>query len=158
MGWAVFSSVFVQVILIFLFQIILLEILYWRIWYSPINPLGDNLVNNHTNSTLIKHVGFYFMTYVIVFSKGSPWRRPLWCNWGLSACIIIVTAVNIWLLFNPGRVIGDYLMFVNLPTWWEGILLGAAILHFILAYAIEQLNPFFALFVDYMNLKFYNWY
>lgn len=101
MGWAVFSSVFWQLVLIFIFQMVLLEILYRRLWYSPINPLGDHLVDNHVNSSLIKHCAFYFMTMVIVFSKGAPWRRPIYCNWWLTGCIIIVTAVNIWLCFEP---------------------------------------------------------
>jgi len=98
------------------------------------------------------------MTSVIVFSKGAPWRQPLWCNWGLSICIVAVTAVNIWLLFKPGENIGSYLLFVNMPTYWEGALLGAAALHFIIAFILEKLNPFFAKFVDFINLKVYNWY
>ena len=98
------------------------------------------------------------MSMVIVFSKGAPWRRPLYCNFGLSLCILIVTGVNIWLCFNPGERIGSYLEFVNLPTYWEGVLFGVAILHFILAYLLEMTNPLLSTFVDWANLKFYNWY
>lgn len=49
-------------------------------------------------------------------------------------------------------------MFVDLPTKWEAVLFGAAVLHFVIAYAIEQTNPLLAMFVDFMNLKMYNWY
>ena len=136
----------------------MLEILYRWQWYSPINPDGDHLVDNHVNSTLIKHSAFYFMSLVIVFSKGAPWWWPIFCNWWLTGCIIVVTAVNIWLCFKPSDSIQSYLEFVNLPTYWEGALFGAAILHFIIAYAIEMTNPLLSMFVDYMNLKVYNWY
>lgn len=98
------------------------------------------------------------MSLVIVFSKGAPWRRPLLCNWWLTGCIIVVTAVNIWLCFHPSQGIKEYLMFVDMPTKWEAVLFGAAVLHFVIAYAIEQTNPLLAMFVDYVNLKVYNWY
>ena len=73
-------------------------------------------------------------------------------------CIVIVTAVNIWILFEPGEVVIGYLSLVNMPTYWEGALLWVAVLHFILAWLLEKTNPFLSIFVDWANLKAYNWY
>jgi len=69
-----------------------------------------------------------------------------------------VTAVNIWLTFGPGGSIQRYLLSVDMPLYWEGALLGFAGLHFVLAWLLEQTNIPFSKFVDWSNLKFYNWY
>uniref|UniRef100_A0A8R1DVA3 Cation-transporting ATPase n=1 Tax=Caenorhabditis japonica TaxID=281687 RepID=A0A8R1DVA3_CAEJA len=86
-------------------------------WYIP-NP---EELDNH--QTMIGTAVFFtsccmYLGYAFVYSKGHPFRRPVYTNWLMCITIFIIFLVNLFFIFTNVPFFVDLMEFVHIPKLW----------------------------------------
>lgn len=74
------SSVAIQLVLVVFFQILSCVLLWQQDWYKAHEPDYDKELVDHDNYAVFAVSIFQYITLAIVFSKGKPYRKPIYTN------------------------------------------------------------------------------
>lgn len=88
----VIISLFGQILLQLIFQIVIFVILHSQTWFVPLVP--DPASSNYycyENTTLFLFSSFQYLSGSVVFSVGKPFRKPLYTNGNLRASFSVVS-------------------------------------------------------------------
>lgn len=98
-------SLTIQVFLIILFQVCAFEHLRMMDWYAPFNHTVDDDESDGCleNYTIFTVSSFQYIILAIVFSKGKPYRKNIFTNYGFILSIIIMTSISIYLTLYPAE-------------------------------------------------------
>nr|XP_023026840.1 probable cation-transporting ATPase 13A3 [Leptinotarsa decemlineata] len=149
-------SMILQSILVVFFQEAALQHLKSEPWYVPLNTTKDEEVACVENYTLFTISSFQYIILVIVFSKGYPYRKSIFSNWGFLTSILIMTSVSVYLtLFPVDFLIRLFELVLPEDFNFRLYLLGYAGAHFILALLVEYLIVD-EIFFKRLRFKFHN--
>lgn len=147
-GISQFSSIILQLSLVAIFQFGTLNYLHSFPWYKSHNITGDFHEDDseykcHDNYAMFFIQIFQYITLVIVFSKGIPYRRPFYKNRWLTLAIVITTIVTTFILVTPETPIpwiGNFfeLDTNNIPQSFRWSLIAFSIIHFVIALLLEK--------------------
>ncbi|XP_058065557.1 polyamine-transporting ATPase 13A3 [Anopheles bellator] len=73
-------------------------------WFEPFNYTTDRDLNDHgcyENYTIFSISCYQYLILAVVFSKGAPYRRSLFSNYGFIISIVINTGLAIMLTLYP---------------------------------------------------------
>lgn len=87
-------------------------------WFVPYAfPAGDDVENRRSmQGTAIFCVStFQYITLAIIYSKGYPYRRPLFSNRPMCISLAVLTALSAWITLNPPDFLVDWLEFDPIP-------------------------------------------
>ena len=74
------SSIALQIILVAFIQVIAIVIVWQQYWYRPhVTPDPEDLAS-HDNYAVFASSVFQYITLSVVFSKGAPYRKPIYSN------------------------------------------------------------------------------
>eukprot|EP00079_Xenopus_tropicalis_P025475 XP_012818778.1 PREDICTED: probable cation-transporting ATPase 13A4 isoform X1 [Xenopus tropicalis] len=147
-------SVFLHVLLTVGLQVTAYVLLQQQPWYNESDVFSACLPFNHSAENIIAKVptitetylattiwivtGMNYIVIEIVFSKGRPFRQPLYTNYLLIISIILQFAAFLFFLFGDLEVIYTTFEAVCTPFYWRVYILVMVLVHFVLSYAIEE--------------------
>lgn len=141
-------SLLVHIILVIGFQVGAFIYLTCQDWFIPVSQLdkGQDLsVKDRVfcwETTVIFLVSSYqYLMLAFCFSKGPPYRKPVWTNVLFLIALVAIAAVNTWLLLYPWHWLAKVLQVKNVPEGsfiFRLILFALVIMHFIAATLMEE--------------------
>lgn len=111
LGAATMFSVFSQIFIVILFQVIAYFYLLQQLWFEPNKPSNegkDNLVC--WESTVIFYISsFQYLILCISYSPGKPFRKPLFTNVWLTVALLLLGAADLLMLLSPWSWLMDFM-------------------------------------------------
>ncbi len=74
------SSIALQILLVAFIQVIAVVIVWQQFWYRPHITKDPDALASHDNYAIFASSVFQYITLAVVFSKGAPYRKPLYSN------------------------------------------------------------------------------
>ncbi|XP_053314975.1 probable cation-transporting ATPase 13A5 [Spea bombifrons] len=147
-------SVFLHFIFTAMAQTTIFVLLLQQPWYSETDVFSACLPLNHTTAnvttreprfaenfltaTMFPVTGFNLITIGFVFSKGKPFRQPLYTNYWLLLLVIFQVASYLFLLFADFEVVYYAMELVCTPYAWRVHIFITMLVHFVVSYAVEE--------------------
>ncbi|XP_063297778.1 probable cation-transporting ATPase 13A4 [Pelobates fuscus] len=108
--------------------------------------LTDELVHKRTkknyesfeNSTLWLITAVQFVILAFVFSKGKPFRQPIYTNYLFMAALAIEVALTLFFLFADIDQMYVVLELVCMPTSWRIHMLVILVICFVVSFVVEE--------------------
>jgi len=117
-------------------------------WFNPyaIPDGGDGETRRSFQGTCVFCVSmFQYMTLAIVYSKGIPYRKPLFNNWMLCTSLVVLSIISAVVVLKPPEFMVEFLEFDPIPYFsYRLFLLMLAFLSGITSYIYEKW------FIDYL--------
>lgn len=113
-------------------------------WFEPFNFTEDkedkNLLGCHENYTIFIISCFQYIILAFVFSKGAPYRKSIFSNYGFLISIVVNTAITLYMTIDPPIWLANAMGLVVPPDiGFRLTLLGYGVVSFIIALIIEML-------------------
>lgn len=134
-------SLFLQLILVIFFQVLSFEHLKAQDWYVPFNISQDahkDDVGCYENYAIFTISSFQYIILAIVFSKGKPYRKSIFTNYGLIVATVGVTAFSVFLAFSPVDFLSEqFELVIPKDVVFRLFLMGYALLNFVISLLVE---------------------
>lgn len=133
-------------------------------WFEPFNytesgKLNDETLGCHQNYTIFIISCFQYMTLAIVFSKGAPYRKSIFSNFGLITAIGINFAATCYLALYPADAIAGFMQLITPPRdqmiSFGAILIFYGAINFAVGLFIEQVIVEYLIFKK-LRYRFHN--
>lgn len=149
-------SLFFQLGLVLIFQIIAFEHLKSEPWYVPFNRSIADSVGSTENYTIFTISVFQYIILAIIFSKGYPYRKTIFTNIGFMISALIMTGATAYLVLEPADFLVDTFELV-LPEDLDFrlYLLAYIVANFVIGLLIEHLVVD-EIFFKRFRFKFHN--
>lgn len=149
-------SLVVHMILVTVFQVAAFEHLKSEPWYVPFNSSDGETIACYENYAIYTVSSFQYIILAIVFSKGYPYRKSMFSNYGFIISSIAVTAISVYLALWPSDFIRDkFELQVPESMDFRLYMLGYAAVNFVVSMLVEH---FFIekLLFKHLRFKFHN--
>lgn len=134
-------SLFLQLILVVFFQVLSFEHLKLEPWYVPYNQSAGtdkDDVGCYENYAIFTISSFQYIILAIVFSKGKPYRKSIFTNYGLIIATICMTGFSVFLAFSPVEFLTEqFELVIPEDVVYRLFLMGYAGLNFIISMLVE---------------------
>lgn len=122
-------------------------------WFKEFNythggGINDETLGCHQNYTIFIISCFQYMTLAIVFSKGAPYRKSIFSNFGLMASICINLALTCYLALYPADFITSF-MELYTPPREDMIRFGVILLIY------GSINFVTGLFIEHVIIEYF---
>uniref|UniRef100_A0A182NV43 Cation-transporting ATPase n=1 Tax=Anopheles dirus TaxID=7168 RepID=A0A182NV43_9DIPT len=113
-------------------------------WFVPFNYTSDRELNDHgcfENYTIFAISCYQYLILAIVFSKGAPYRKSIFSNYGFIISIVVNTAIAVMLTVYPPTWIADQFELVMPPDGefrFRLYLVAYGLINFLLSLFIEK--------------------
>lgn len=108
--------------------------------FVPYNSTSAEGPGCYENYALFSISSMQYVILAVVFSKGAPYRLPLYKNWSLQASVVAITVFSFYLILGPHEWIREKFELVVPPTLdFRVISVVLCIVNFILAGIYEFL-------------------
>lgn len=135
-------------------------------WFEPFiykdpenGGYGKENLGCHQNYAIFIISCFQYMTLAIVFSKGAPYRKSIFSNYGLMISLCINLAVTLYFALYPIGVVAGFMEIVAPPSYamlaFGGILIIYGVVNFVVGMFIEQVIVEYILFKK-LRYRFHN--
>jgi len=81
-------------------------------WFVPFSQSDEDHLGCYENYTMFAISSFQYIILAFVFSKGAPYRKPIWSNWPLCLTMLINICIVVYLVVYPSKWISDFLQLV----------------------------------------------
>ncbi|KAK0175752.1 hypothetical protein PV327_009479 [Microctonus hyperodae] len=151
-------SLFLQMIIITIFQSLSLWHLRTNEWFEPFNISATEDSENDgclENYTIFIVSTLQYITLAIVFSKGHPYRKSIFTNYGLLASSILMTLFSVYLAVWPSSwLIYEFELELPSDMNFRIILIGYGAINFIVSFLVEY---FLVEYLVFRKLR-YRWH
>lgn len=133
-------SLILQVLNVVAFQVAAYHLIQTYDWFEPFDFIPNtNIYTSYENYAVFATSAFQYITLAVVFSKGSPYRKPIYTNYWFSLSLILVTSLCIYIIYDPAQWMLT-LFEMKIPPESDGkmMVLLLAVAHFFSAYVIED--------------------
>ncbi|XP_050315902.1 polyamine-transporting ATPase 13A3 isoform X2 [Anthonomus grandis grandis] len=111
-------SLLIHMVLVVIFQVAAFEHLKAEPWYVPFNNTDPEKVACVENYAIYTVSSFQYIILAIVFSKGYPYRKSIFSNYGFIISSVVMTAISVYLALYPAEEIQHY-MELKVPEDWN---------------------------------------
>ncbi|KAK9746650.1 P5-type ATPase cation transporter [Popillia japonica] len=122
-------------------EVLSFEHLKMEDWYVPFNASAGahkDDVGCYENYAIFTISSFQYIILAIVFSKGKPYRKSIFTNYGLIIAAISVTAFSVFLAFSPIEFLSEQFELVTpKDVEFRLFLIGYAFANFIISLLVE---------------------
>lgn len=153
-------SLITQILIVIIFQYTTLLHLSGQEWYIPFNAsalTGENAEDDGCveNYAIFVISSMQYIILAVVFSKGRPYRKPIWTNWGLLTSFILMSIFSVYITLYPFEWLADQFELV-LPeeVGFRYVLVAYGLANFVLSMIVEY---FFIDFIISKKLR-YRWH
>lgn len=153
-------SVFTQILICLLFQLLVFLLVREQSWYEQWTPLSNACnvsssplslsenntyidiknIKNYENTTLFYISCFQYLTVAIVFSKGKPFRQSSLKNYPFVLSCVGLYCFLFVILLIPLPAIDSFLETVCVPRQWRFTLLVIIIANTVVSFTLEEVN------------------
>lgn len=98
-------SLLTQIVLVLIFQVATFEHVKSEPWYKPHNATSDDDIACVDNYTLYTISSFQYIILAVVFSKGYPYRKSIFSNYGFIISSIVMTGISVYMALIPAPII-----------------------------------------------------
>ncbi|XP_034112051.1 polyamine-transporting ATPase 13A3 isoform X2 [Drosophila albomicans] len=110
------ASLLLHLAAVIVFQVAGWLQLHQQTWFQPFVQTADNEhLGCYENYTMFAISSFQYVILAFVFSKGAPYRKPIWSNWPLCLTMAINLAIIIYLVVYPSEWISQFFQLVVPP-------------------------------------------
>ncbi|XP_004914469.2 probable cation-transporting ATPase 13A4 isoform X2 [Xenopus tropicalis] len=102
------------------------------------SPMEYDISQNFFTSTCWLITGINLIIIEFVFSKGRPFRQPIYTNYIFLMLVVAQVAVYMFFLFADIESLYSALKFVCMPYYWRGIIFAMVFALFAVSYFIEE--------------------
>ncbi|GAU97698.1 hypothetical protein RvY_08949 [Ramazzottius varieornatus] len=142
----VLISTAAHMIVVIAFQTMIILCLHRQSWYVPIRkyegPEDHERVTSWESTVLFIAAAFQDLILAFVFSKGAPYRRPVYTNVMFLGALVGLSALTVWVFLYPPLWLSESLqvMYDPLNPRWSFRLLVLALLacNFLVAFTLEE--------------------
>ncbi|XP_077866411.1 polyamine-transporting ATPase 13A3 [Saccoglossus kowalevskii] len=110
-----------------------------RAWFTPLEPIiGDMNILCYESTVVFYISAFQYIIVAFLFSKGPPFRKPLYTNIPYTIGLIILTLFTAFLVIYPTKPLEDFFMLMDIPDLlFRVLILALALANFLAAIIIE---------------------
>ena len=141
------SSIVLHLIVVIAFQVAGWYHLHNQDWFVPFVSSNEDHLGCWENYTMFAISSFQYIILAFVFSKGAPYRRPIWSNLPFCLTLIANLFIVIYLILIPPEWLADFFQLILPPKmdfrYW---MLLYGIFNFIAHVIVETLIVEFLLF------------
>lgn len=127
-------------------------------WFVPYNATAMKEISNgcFENYAIFSTSSFQYIILAVVFSKGTPYRKPITSNYGMLISAVGTAALTCWLVLGPPEWVRDKFELQMPPEIsFCIIMLVYAGVNFILAFFLEKFLIDYIVFRK-LRYKFHN--
>lgn len=133
-------SLLTQIGLVIIFQVTTFEHLKSEPWYVPLNATNEDDIACVENYTIYTISSFQYIILAVVFSKGYPYRKSIFSNYGFIISTIIMSLISVYLALVPAQVIADkFELILPEDLNFRIYLLIYAAINFVISLLVEHL-------------------
>ncbi|XP_006819618.1 polyamine-transporting ATPase 13A3-like [Saccoglossus kowalevskii] len=111
-------------------------------WFVPLEPQpnADENILCFENTVIFLISSYQYIILAAAFSKGRPYRLPLYTNILFMASLVLLTACTIWLTLYPTELVANFmqLMFPEMPFKFRCVILAFAAGNLVASFFIED--------------------
>jgi len=133
-------SILLQVFCAALFQTAALIYLKSQAWYVEVEPEGGETMKSWESTVIFIASSFQYIVVAFVFSKGPPFRKPIYTNVPYLTSLLLLTAFSACLVMVPWKPFMEFFTLMRLdekPVIFRGLLLTIVAAHFVVAVMVE---------------------
>nr|XP_022902834.1 probable cation-transporting ATPase 13A3 isoform X1 [Onthophagus taurus]XP_022902836.1 probable cation-transporting ATPase 13A3 isoform X1 [Onthophagus taurus] len=134
-------SLLLQLILLVSFQVLSYLHLLSQPWFTPFQPSEDahkDDVGCYENYAIFTISSFQYIILAVVFSKGKPYRKSIFTNYGMIISTILVTIFSIYLAFcNLDFLKDSFELIIPSDVNFRVFLVIYGLINFVLALLVE---------------------
>ncbi|XP_053378847.1 polyamine-transporting ATPase 13A3-like isoform X2 [Mercenaria mercenaria] len=133
-------SILLQVFCAALFQTAALIYLKSQAWYVEVEPEGGETMKSWESTVIFIASSFQYIVVAFVFSKGPPFRKPIYTNIPYLTSLLLLTAFSACLVMVPWKPFMEFFTLMRLdekPVIFRGLLLTIVAAHFVVAVMVE---------------------
>ncbi|XP_023167868.2 probable cation-transporting ATPase 13A3 isoform X2 [Drosophila hydei] len=109
------TSLLLHLAVVVIFQVTGWFHLHQQSWFTPFQPAGEEHLGCYENYTMFAISSFQYIILAFVFSKGAPYRKPIWSNWPLCLALVINVCIVIYLIVYPSEWIASFFQIIVPP-------------------------------------------
>lgn len=133
-------SLGIHVLIMTIFNVITFSIVREFYWFEEFNTVDEYSYLCYENYSVFCISIFQYTIVAIIFSKGKPYRKPMYTNKGFLFMITIFTFINAYITVFPSDWIKRLLELKVPPeTDWGFMILGLALVNFMTCFIFESL-------------------
>ncbi|XP_044260225.1 polyamine-transporting ATPase 13A3-like isoform X2 [Tribolium madens] len=150
-------SLLLQMLVVIGIQVGAFEHLKLQGWYKQFqhNDAHKDEVGCVENFVIFTVSSFQYIILAVVFSKGKPYRKSIFSNYGFLITAILMVAFSVYLALWPAQFFIDQFELVLPEFNFRIYLLGYASINFLLSIFIEQVIIDYVVFKK-LRFKFHN--
>uniref|UniRef100_T1P9I0 Haloacid dehalogenase-like hydrolase n=1 Tax=Musca domestica TaxID=7370 RepID=T1P9I0_MUSDO len=141
------ASIVLHLLVVIAFQVAGWFHVHQQEWFEPFVYSSDEHLGCWENYTMFAISSFQYIILAFVFSKGAPYRRPIWSNIPFCLTLIVNICIVIYLIIYPPAWLSEFFQLILPPEmdfrYWM-LIYGAAA--FVAHVAIETLIVEYCLF------------
>ncbi|XP_017869045.1 PREDICTED: probable cation-transporting ATPase 13A3 [Drosophila arizonae] len=109
------TSLVLHLVVVVTFQVTTWFQLHKQSWFTPFRPEGEDHLGCYENYTMFAISSFQYIILAFVFSKGAPYRKPIWSNWPLCLALILNACIVVYLVVYPSDWIANFFQIIVPP-------------------------------------------
>ncbi|XP_064537543.1 polyamine-transporting ATPase 13A3 isoform X1 [Drosophila montana] len=109
------SSLVLHLAVVVIFQVAGWFQLHQQPWFKPFRPSDEDHLGCYENYTMFAISSFQYIILAFVFSKGAPYRKPIWSNWPLCLTLVINACIVVYLVAYPSDWIANFFQLIVPP-------------------------------------------
>ncbi|KAM8702813.1 hypothetical protein ACLKA7_005162 [Drosophila subpalustris] len=106
------ASLLLHLAVVIVFQVAGWLQLHQQPWFVPFKQSDEDHLGCYENYTMFAISSFQYIILAFVFSKGAPYRKPIWSNWPLCLTMLINVCIVIYLVIYPSRWMMEFMQLV----------------------------------------------
>ncbi|KAL4220880.1 hypothetical protein ACF0H5_019146 [Mactra antiquata] len=135
-------SILLQVVCAAIFQTAALLYLKSQTWYEQVEPEGGEMKVCWEGTVIFLSSSFQYIVVAFCYSKGPPFRKPIYTNVPFLISLLILTGFSVLLVMSPWKPLQEFFTLMNLndtTIHFRGLLLCMVAGHLLVALIIETL-------------------
>lgn len=122
-----------------IFQAIVFHAVRTFPWFTPFVHSSDTAYKCYENYSVFCISMFQYITMVIIYSRGKPYRKAIYTNVAFIVSIILLTIVCTYITIYPAEWIVNLLELMVPPVYdWNIIIVALALMNFVVCIFVEM--------------------
>lgn len=139
-SFPVFASVFGQLLIGIVFQLLALFDLRSQSWYLPaISRNGDPILFSYDGTVMFLMNQFLTLNMALVYSQGYPFKKPIYTNILFTVVLVFLYFCSSFMMISPFDIVRRWFSVIDMNALFKLKLLGYCYLHLVVASFYEYI-------------------
>lgn len=139
-SFSVFASVFGQLAIGVVFQLMVLFDLRAQSFYVPaVSPNGEPILFSYDGTAMFLINQFTTLNMALIYAQGYPFKKPLYSNFLFTGVLVFLYFCSSFMVLSPFGVVRHWFNMLDFEAIFKFKLLGYCFLHLIVAFFFEYI-------------------